>query len=102
MFSGAHPVSNLTQQLPVRSEEHTSELQSPCNLVCRLPLVKETSASVYTGYFLFGSCSYVGQSFALIQSSRLTYLVTPRSFNIFLKRSRTAETFSSSPSPAFS
>src|SRR5256885_9881666 len=22
--------------LPVRSEEHTSELQSPCNLVCRL------------------------------------------------------------------
>src|SRR5688500_17216383 len=22
-----------------RSEEHTSELQSPCNLVCRLPLV---------------------------------------------------------------
>src|ERR1039457_7622749 len=25
-----------------RSEEHTSELQSPCNLVCRLLLVKET------------------------------------------------------------
>src|SRR5256885_8744490 len=24
-----------------RSEEHTSELQSPCNLVCRLLLVKE-------------------------------------------------------------
>src|SRR5256885_10227232 len=24
-----------------RSEEHTSELQSPCNLVCRLPLVKK-------------------------------------------------------------
>src|SRR5256885_11035947 len=23
-----------------RSEEHTSELQSPCNLVCRLPLAK--------------------------------------------------------------
>src|SRR5256885_10358431 len=23
-----------------RSEEHTSELQSPCNLVCRLPLDK--------------------------------------------------------------
>src|SRR5256885_13406490 len=22
--------------VPVRSEEHTSELQSPCNLVCRL------------------------------------------------------------------
>src|SRR5205807_8136218 len=24
-----------------RSEEHTSELQSPCNLVCRLPLEKK-------------------------------------------------------------
>src|SRR2546426_2434746 len=23
-------------ELPARSEEHTSELQSPCNLVCRL------------------------------------------------------------------
>src|SRR5256885_13283168 len=27
-------------QIPVRSEEHTSELQSPCNLVCRLLLEK--------------------------------------------------------------
>src|SRR5256885_10427769 len=27
--------------LQVRSEEHTSELQSPCNLVCRLLLEKK-------------------------------------------------------------
>src|SRR5256885_8598194 len=27
----------------VRSEEHTSELQSPCNLVCRLLLEKKTA-----------------------------------------------------------
>src|SRR5688500_19338460 len=27
----------------VRSEEHTSELQSPCNLVCRLLLEKKIS-----------------------------------------------------------
>src|SRR5256885_5381172 len=27
---------------PGRSEEHTSELQSPCNLVCRLLLEKKT------------------------------------------------------------
>src|SRR5256885_11214604 len=27
----------------VRSEEHTSELQSPCNLVCRLLLEKKLS-----------------------------------------------------------
>src|SRR5256885_5063612 len=28
----------------LRSEEHTSELQSPCNLVCRLLLEKKKSA----------------------------------------------------------
>src|SRR5256885_8746332 len=28
---------------PVRSEEHTSELQSPCNLVCRLLLEKKNA-----------------------------------------------------------
>src|SRR5256885_8473439 len=27
--------------MPSRSEEHTSELQSPCNLVCRLLLEKK-------------------------------------------------------------
>src|SRR5256885_10375384 len=27
----------------IRSEEHTSELQSPCNLVCRLLLEKKNS-----------------------------------------------------------
>src|SRR5256885_4127482 len=30
-----------TPQSPARSEEHTSELQSPCNLVCRLLLEKK-------------------------------------------------------------
>src|SRR5256885_12665380 len=29
---------------PSRSEEHTSELQSPCNLVCRLLLEKKKEA----------------------------------------------------------
>src|SRR5256885_12180531 len=31
---------NTLRQIP-RSEEHTSELQSPCNLVCRLLLEKK-------------------------------------------------------------
>src|SRR3989454_3011533 len=31
-----------------RSEEHTSELQSPCNLVCRLLLEKKNDLSAYT------------------------------------------------------
>src|SRR5256885_10054333 len=29
-----------------RSEEHTSELQSPCNLVCRLLLVKKKKIQI--------------------------------------------------------
>src|ERR1039457_7700599 len=35
-----------------RSEEHTSELQSPCNIVCRLLLVKKKN-----GMFTFGRSS---------------------------------------------
>src|SRR5256885_7191113 len=40
-----------------RSEEHTSELQSPCNLVCRLLLEKKkkiavSSVSLITSYIL--------------------------------------------------
>src|SRR5256885_12567890 len=31
----------MYQQIYSRSEEHTSELQSPCNLVCRLLLEKK-------------------------------------------------------------
>src|SRR5256885_6853898 len=31
-----------------RSEEHTSELQSPCNLVCRLLLEKKKKKPTYT------------------------------------------------------
>src|SRR5256885_12662298 len=31
----------------VRSEEHTSELQSPCNLVCRLLLEKKKKTTIY-------------------------------------------------------
>src|SRR2546426_7357611 len=33
--------SRLLARPAVRSEEHTSELQSPCNLVCRLLLEKK-------------------------------------------------------------
>src|SRR2546426_2094949 len=37
----AVPAAELRQQVWSRSEEHTSELQSPCNLVCRLLLEKK-------------------------------------------------------------
>src|SRR2546426_4738677 len=34
----------------LRSEEHTSELQSPCNLVCRLLLEKKKKIKRMTAY----------------------------------------------------
>src|SRR5256885_6731914 len=34
-------IKALHRGLELRSEEHTSELQSPCNLVCRLLLEKK-------------------------------------------------------------
>src|ERR1022692_2587065 len=37
----------MSSFLPSRSEEHTSELQSPCNLVCRLLLEKKKTTNPY-------------------------------------------------------
>src|SRR2546426_3602818 len=34
-------IKAIDSMIPIRSEEHTSELQSPCNLVCRLLLEKK-------------------------------------------------------------
>src|SRR5256885_10350106 len=39
------PAHWLTKAPSARSEEHTSELQSPCNLVCRLLLEKKNIAN---------------------------------------------------------
>src|SRR6266566_369456 len=36
---------------PARSEEHTSELQSPCNLVCRLLLEKKKKKQILLNYY---------------------------------------------------
>src|SRR3989454_2321249 len=38
---GDHHGARVAGHLFLRSEEHTSELQSPCNLVCRLLLEKK-------------------------------------------------------------
>src|SRR6478735_10141913 len=45
----AHPALHAVGQpsLDRRSEEHTSELQSPCNLVCRLLLEKKKKKTFY-------------------------------------------------------
>src|SRR5256885_5612446 len=43
VFTGVRHVTSI--DLRIRSEEHTSELQSPCNLVCRLLLEKKNKTS---------------------------------------------------------
>src|SRR2546426_3106320 len=43
-----HDFSGIPHKKRERSEEHTSELQSPCNLVCRLLLEKKKKKSKKT------------------------------------------------------
>src|SRR2546426_7234719 len=40
--------NETARELVPRSEEHTSELQSPCNLVCRLLLEKKKTVGSFT------------------------------------------------------
>src|SRR5256885_3520705 len=40
-FTGSAGAAVILKDKAARSEEHTSELQSPCNLVCRLLLEKK-------------------------------------------------------------
>src|SRR5256885_7180174 len=48
LFITQSGMSVLVRELEgqLRSEEHTSELQSPCNLVCRLLLEKKKQSSL--------------------------------------------------------
>src|SRR5437762_8713563 len=46
--SGAKPVPLATREVEKRSEEHTSELQSPMYLVCRLLLEKKNKKECKT------------------------------------------------------
>src|SRR5256885_12487956 len=44
----AHGITVCVAYPKQRSEEHTSELQSPCNLVCRLLLEKKNRSAMTT------------------------------------------------------
>src|SRR5438552_5844337 len=46
--SRSSPASSARSRSPPRSEEHTSELQSPDHLVCRLLLEKKKNCQVLT------------------------------------------------------
>src|SRR5256885_8608354 len=47
LIVGAGPAGLACALRRSRSEEHTSELQSPCNLVCRLLLEKKKTQFIY-------------------------------------------------------
>src|SRR5947208_9813218 len=55
----------------VRSEEHTSELQSPDHLVCRLLLEKKNRITEQTQRH--SSCTHLGRSFTVYASRPLQY-----------------------------
>src|SRR2546426_5094027 len=54
----AEPTLASYHLLPSRSEEHTSELQSPCNLVCRLLLEKKKRRIHWNSTLLLLDCSF--------------------------------------------
>src|ERR1039457_3555685 len=93
-----------------RSEEHTSELQSPCNLVCRLLLEKKTKQTQMTAQLtqlkdslrhpppLCRLCAWPRQ-----QRIRFRSVIGPSSFCVFLFfffNDRATPEFSPFPLPA--
>src|SRR5256885_2732727 len=50
-LASAH-LTNVSNESLIRSEEHTSELQSPCNLVCRLLLEKKKTMHKFDESYL--------------------------------------------------
>src|SRR5256885_8165200 len=52
---GVHVVACDFSRAFLRSEEHTSELQSPCNLVCRLLLEKKKYIKMHKNPLINGT-----------------------------------------------
>src|SRR5256885_4070776 len=53
-------VPSVITRAGIRSEEHTSELQSPCNLVCRLLLEKKKQSTRARGHVTLPQPDSVG------------------------------------------
>src|SRR2546426_8810647 len=58
LWSPGSTISKWSELNPARSEEHTSELQSPCNLVCRLLLEKKKKKKQRTYLMFDGVAQY--------------------------------------------
>src|SRR2546430_12688753 len=59
--SGSSPASTFRLATPPRSEEHTSELQSQSNLVCRLLLEKKKTATRSVSLYI-SSCTHTSSA----------------------------------------
>src|SRR5256885_6570996 len=78
----AHRGSVACGMLRLRSEEHTSELQSPCNLVCRLLLEKKKNELIIRAHFDLGNVFFherpdVSQRRQLLGMRLIVHLSTP-------------------------
>src|SRR5256885_7646679 len=58
-LSAVHQIDDELRLAIQRSEEHTSELQSPCNLVCRLLLEKKKKE--YTLNYIYHTLEQANQ-----------------------------------------
>src|SRR5256885_2818077 len=62
------PLAGSASNASRRSEEHTSELQSPCNLVCRLLLEKKKNTGHLEALLTFGLAS--DDAMQLVETAR--------------------------------
>src|SRR5256885_7700171 len=83
------PINRMT-----RSEEHTSELQSPCNLVCRLLLEKKNKST-----YLHPECRSHHQPDALAQLHQSNAAPPPPHPTLLLPRPHQMHTPQTSPQP---
>src|SRR5256885_4790474 len=58
-YARTGPSKDALEKARSRSEEHTSELQSPCNLVCRLLLEKKKIHNTFRLYIYFFSSQFM-------------------------------------------
>src|SRR5256885_9889439 len=70
MFAVGQPDSMVasTAAPDSRSEEHTSELQSPCNLVCRLLLEKKKALRLLRQFLQIGEYRFAEIGYALLDA----------------------------------
>src|SRR2546426_1965939 len=64
----------LFERFGKRSEEHTFELQSPCNLVCRLLLEKKKKSIMESA----STTSYIGTSMICLYRSTRKHILPAR------------------------